>query len=353
MSNKEDPPLRIMAVGDLMMGCAYFHSLVNDSIPDRLETSHASLIDDDVIERLNEADLLFGNLECVISDDFHDEEGEIPPKLMAPVNSLSVLENAGFDVLNLANNHILDHGPTYVEETMEYLDSTGIAYIGNPLEEEKGMHFEKNGQEIWLLGYYLPDLTDDEARKRIISTVEAGDKNDRLTIVSLHWGLGIEHMHYPSPNQVSFARSLVDHGTDIILGHHSHTFQPIEKYGEGLIAYSLGNFIFDMWRKENRASGILEIRVGKDMNIESEVIPTEQIDYKVEFATDDFMREILNNSVGEKSIEEYRETASRVRRKHRIEVIQQYLANCHKFPLKYHLSTWKRWTNKVINERST
>lgn len=350
MNDRKDTSLQIMAVGDIMMGSAYFHSLVNDSIPNRLTVSGEQLIDDDVIDILNEADLLFGNLESVISDNFNENENEIPPKLMAPVESMSVLERAGFDVLNLANNHILDHGPACVEETVTLLNSKGINSIGNPLKEEKGLCLERRGQNICFLGYYLLDLNDEVARKTVTSAVKARNDSNSLTIVSLHWGVGTEHMRHPSPEQVSFARNLIELGADIILGHHSHTFQPIETYDGGLIAYSLGNFIFDMWRKENRASGILKITIDKNRTISSEVIPIEQQDYQVKKATDDFMREVLMGPVAKKSPEEYHMTARKVRRNHRIEVVQQYISNCYKFPMNYHISTWKRWMSKVIDE---
>ena len=345
----ENSQLELLAVGDLMMGCAYFHTLVNDSIPDRFSAGEP-LISNEVVETLRKADLLFGNLECVVSSEFEKRDGDVPPRLMAPIESMDVLERCGFDVLNLANNHILDHGPAYVEETVDLLGSRDIRHIGNPLDENRGLCVEWNGTELWFGGFYLPELGDEWARREVEAFVEKTQGEDRLTVVSLHWGLGMEHMRYPAPEQVEFARSLVDRGADIILGHHSHTFQPVERYGDGVIAYSLGNFIFDMWRKENRASGILKITVDESLHIESTVLPTEQVDYQVGFTDDEFIQETLAMPVETGSAEAYGKKAKKVRRAHRLQVIRKYLVNSHRFPMGFHLETWRRWARKAKKE---
>jgi gamma-polyglutamate biosynthesis protein CapA len=345
-----DPKLDMLAVGDLMMGCAYFHTLVNDSIPDRLDNGEP-LISHEVAETLTDSDLLFGNLECVVSEEFDKRDGVVPPRLMAPVESLEVLEQCEFNILNLANNHILDHGPELVEETKKRLDERGISSIGNPLENQRGLCLEWQGNEIQLAGFYVPSLSDKQKKEEVRSFVNDSQGENQLTIVSLHWGLGMEHMRYPSPKQVTFARELVDQGADVILGHHSHTFQPVEEYEDGIIAYSLGNFIFDMWRKENRSSGILKLTIDTDLNIDSSILPTEQVDYTVRLTDDEFLRETLNMPVKPRSSKSYQKTAKKVRRNHRLQVIQKYLVNSHKFPLEFHISTWRRWVNKAIDEK--
>ena len=86
-------------------------------------------------------------------------------------------------------------------------------------------------------------------------------------IVSLHWGA--EHINKPSPAQKTIARSLISAGADLILGHHSHMVQGIEKYRNGLIVYSLGNFVFDKYNSLFHDSYILEISLG------------EKIEYKI------------------------------------------------------------------------
>lgn len=345
----DDEGLTIVAVGDIMTGCGYFHSLVGDSIPHVVSDSDRSLLDDEVEHALRGADLTFGNLECVVTEEFDIDSDGIPRRLMGPAETIPLLERSGFDVLNIANNHILDHGSEYVVETIDSLEKHGIDHIGNPLQERDAVTYSMRGREVTLDGYYLPDLYDEAKKDRIRSNIPDSEDRNRLNVVSLHWGVSdTEHMTQPCPEQVSFARELIDRGADVILGHHSHTFQPVERYGGGIIAYSLGNFVFDMWRKKNRKSGILKIVVDDD--IEISILPTEQVDYRVQFTDERFIRDVQNTPVECESAEAYRTTSNRVRRLHKFDVIKQFVANFYRFPPKYHVSTYKRWLGKATRE---
>ena len=350
MSSVDDEPLVIRAVGDVMLGSAYFHSLVGPSIPDVLDDPSDQLLDDRVIEMLSEADLLFGNLECVISEDFERDSGDIPPSLMAPIGAASVLETCGFDVLNLANNHILDHGPSYVEETIGYLEELGIEHVGYPFDGLKPLTIQKNDHLIRFTGHYIRDLTDEREKERIISQLRDGEDDKTIDIVSLHWGFGGEHMDRPSPRQIEFGRRLVDSGADVVLGHHSHTLQPVEEYNDGIIAYSLGNFIFDHWRERNRLGGILTLRIDHHGHIEADMTVTEQEDYRVNLTDKKPIDDLTVSRLEAEPIEEYRKESERVRTRHKIEVIWQFLRRGHKFPVSYHLSTYKRWSKRAIRE---
>lgn len=344
-----DNELTMLAVGDVMTGCGYFHSLVGDSIPRALNDPERSVLADEVAAVLREGDLTFGNLECVVTETFDINADGIPQRLMGPEETTSLLEQAGFDLMNIANNHILDHGPAYVDETTTLLETHGIDHIGNPLEEGDPVTYSIQGREMTFRGYYLPDLDDEVATERIRSQITDTDDPDQLTVVSLHWGIkGTEHMSRPSPKQVSFARELIDHGADVILGHHSHSFQPVERYNGGIIAYSLGNFVFDMWREQNRKSGILKIVV--DDGIEASIIPTEQTNYCVQFTDEHFIRDVQDTPVESESVEAYRAVSDRVRRRHQLEVIKQFVTNAHRFPPRYHVSTYKRWMKKARQE---
>ncbi len=340
-----------MAVGDIMTGCGYFHSLVGDSIPHILNDPNQSLIHDEVAGILNGADLLFGNLECVVSDTFDINSSGVPPRLMGPVESIPMLKSAGFDVLNLANNHILDHGPEYVTETTELLDSYGIDYIGNPIKERNRVSYSPMDKKITFEGYFVPDPSDKEDRERVFSRIEELDTQNQLNVVSLHWGqFRTEHMKQPAPEQVAFARDLIDHGVNIILGHHSHTFQSVEVYNGGVIAYSLGNFIFDMWREKNRKSGILKIIVDDNDDMQASIIPIEQIDYKITLGDQEYIERIQNTPVEWDQNREYQSAWKKVRRVHIMDVVTQLIMNFHKFPPRYHVSTFKRWGQKARNE---
>ena len=88
--------------------------------------------------------------------------------------------------------------------------------------------------------------------------VVAAHLDHDLVIVLLHWGQ--ERRETPSGTQVHTAHALVDAGADLVIGHHPHVLQGIEKYGNGLIAYSLGNFLFPAREHEFRDSAVLRVR---------------------------------------------------------------------------------------------
>ena len=350
MNDENANDLVLMAVGDIMLGSAYFHSLVGKSIPDVLADPTQQLVDDEVMRTFSEADILFGNLECVISSDFDRNGDGIPPSLMAPDSALSLLETCGFDVLNLANNHILDHGPEYVEETINHLERSGIEYIGNPLTDQGPITIDQGELRVQLVGHYIPDLTSSDHKNRILSDLRSMDEEEGVNIVSLHWGFGGEHMDRPSIHQVEFGRRLVDEGADVVIGHHSHTLQPVERYEDGIIAYSLGNFIFDQWREQNRTGGILQLRIDSDGDITPEITVTRQDDYVVHTTRESPIGPLIVDDMPTEPFDEYEKESFRIRTKHKLEVISQFIRHGHKFPPSYHLSTYKRWSKRAIRE---
>ncbi|BBL67625.1 CapA family protein [Methanoculleus chikugoensis] len=203
-----------------------------------------------VQHELRQKDLLFGNLETVLS-----ESGTERKKRWVnttPPAAGEYLREAGFDILSVANNHTLDMGREGFEKTLEGLEARGIAYVGGGRGDEKlpGLIVERSGIRFGFLAYTTgrfrspPGVTVAKLkRKSVIEDIRALKERTDHVIVSLHWG--IENTYYPSPDQVRLAHAFIENGATLILGHHSHTIQGLERYKGGLIAYSLGNFQFD------------------------------------------------------------------------------------------------------------
>lgn len=333
-----------------MTGVGYFPSIVNDdTILARIRRSPSAVVDEDVARSLRNADLLFGNLECVISGTGDPTSGGNPKRYIAPPETIDFLNYVGFDVLNVGNNHTLDHGPAYLEETVTRLERNDIRAIGNPLMSETSTTITRGGTDVHFVGYNLYDK-EGESDETIVRTVEQLRQRPGVVVVSLHWGRRCEHMLRPSPKQVEFGRNLIDSGADVVLGHHSHTFQPVERYGGGIIAYSLGNFLFDMWREENRTTGILEVTIGIDESLDVEVLPVEQIDNRVTYRENDRIANAVTSELDDVSPEAYRREAEAVRRDHQRDVISRYVRNVHRFPPEFHVATLRRWSSKAITE---
>lgn len=149
-----------------------------------------------------------------------------------------ILVEGSIEAVNLANNHIYDYLKQGYEDTMKYLDEVQVAYFGN----EKYCIKDIKGIKIGLLGYEgfnYSTKVKDRIKKQITHLKNEGCK---LIIVSFHWGQ--EYNFYPNNIQKKLGHYVIDEGADLVLGHHPHVMQGIEKYNDKYIVYSLGNFCF-------------------------------------------------------------------------------------------------------------
>lgn len=188
-------------------------------------------------------DFIFGNLEVVLSNKGVRIQKRVV--LKTDPNRVNYLINAGFNIVNIANNHILDYGVEGYKDTLEILDKKEIFYIGTPNQTKYPYKVvEKNGVKIGFLGYsdgddrYISNIDE----KEIINDIDNLKGHADIIIISLHWG--VEYIFYPMPDQQKLARDIIGAGADVILGHHPHVVQGVEKYQKGIIIYSLGNFQF-------------------------------------------------------------------------------------------------------------
>jgi hypothetical protein len=218
---------------------------------------------------LKEADLVIGNLESPLIN----EGTPILNKctLRGNVEWGKVLKKMNVQLVSLANNHIMDYGPEGLFSTMNTLKAEGIDFVGagyNQIEACAPRFITVKGIRIALIGrssvivsspcYAQLDsvgaafLDTDETIRTIIKSKENCD----LVVVLIHWGL--EEYSYPTPNQVELARNFIDAGADIILGHHPHVIQGVQKIGTGAVAYSLGNFLFNdfLWVRQGNGNPI-------------------------------------------------------------------------------------------------
>ena len=156
----------------------------------------------------------------------------------------------------LANNHIVDYGDEGVADTISVLKKEGILFFGAGTKAENynnPLVMEQYG--VALLGYCgtrdVQKLAEFGLDNRpapmelalIRKDIEAALANNHRPIVQLHWG--VEESAWPSPENVDFARKVVDCGAEMVIFHHAHTVQPVEYYKGKLIAYCLGNYLFD------------------------------------------------------------------------------------------------------------
>jgi poly-gamma-glutamate synthesis protein (capsule biosynthesis protein) len=225
---------------------------------------------------LNEADILFGNLEGPISDKGR-KVGTIY-SFRADPKVVEGLKYAGFDILSVANNHIFDYAESAMADTFSLLKEAGIDYVGGGFNESEAYSpkiREINGTKIAFLAFTnlcapfweatkenpgiacltANPIDNQPEKEKIEKSIAKGREMADLVIVSMHFGE--EYQASPTPEKKALAQLFIDAGADLVVGHHPHVAQPVEKYKSGYIAYSLGNFVFDQDFSEETMEGLL------------------------------------------------------------------------------------------------
>ncbi len=239
------------------MGALFRLGAVGDISFEGSQADHSSLdLFKDVIEIFQQSDLVVGNLECVLTHTGFPFPGKCT--LRGSPEWASIMKDAGIGLVSLANNHAMDYGKQGLLNTIEALRRAGIPHVGagtNRREACSPLFLDVVGRRIAFLARSSvivsapTDAGKDNAGvafldvEETIATVRSCLPRADLVILLLHWGL--EEYSYPSPAQRKLARRFVDAGVSIILGHHPHVIQGFEYYRSAVIAYSLGNFVFD------------------------------------------------------------------------------------------------------------
>ncbi len=271
-----DEPLTIAAVGDIMLGS----TSINDTF---LPPNDGADILKEVTPILAKADIAFGNLEGPMLEGGKTEK--CPPgstrcfAFRVPTRYGKLLKDAGFDVLSLANNHAGDFGDDGRESTRKVLDALGIKYAGSDKARFAMTVVESKGKKIAFIGFahnnLVPNVNDLMFAKQL---VEQANKKADLVVVSFHGGAeGADAQHVPQATEMFgsekrgnlplFARTVIDAGADLVLGHGPHVLRGMEIYKDRLIAYSMGNFAtYGMFilKAETSLTAIFEIKMAAD-----------------------------------------------------------------------------------------
>ena len=299
-------PTTILAlVGDVMLGRGVAQALDGD-----WEAAFAG-----VQPWLSDADLAFANLESPLTT-----SPPLPPfppslpsspslpsppsppslpappspssyDLRAPLEAVASLHAAGFDVVSLVNNHALDAGQAGLRETVDTLHAAGIATLanwetgtlvdGSPIYQSTSLPtyhstnlptYQPTNLPIYRLLAFDDSLTPLDVEATASTVANAAAQAD-LVIVSIHWGG--EYQAAPSSRQRTIASQLARAGAGLIVGHGPHVLQRIEWVGETLVAYSLGNFLFDQpYPADCRWGAILRVTLRDDRIVAVEALPT-------------------------------------------------------------------------------
>lgn len=251
--------VRVAAVGDIMLGGTAAPELA-------LYGYDYPFVQ--VKDLLKQASVVFGNLEGPLTDGGQPFEGKqyvfrSPPDHVAPA-----LARAGISLVSLANNHLMDYGLEGLRDTQAALDAAGIRYAGageNLAAARRPSFVEVGGVRLALLAYSLtfpPEFWAAEGRPgtafghehEVRADIAAARRRADVVLVSFHWGR--EGTTELRDYQQTLGHAAIDAGAAAVIGHHPHVLQAVEHYRDGVILYSLGNFVFGSYSPNATRSAI-------------------------------------------------------------------------------------------------
>lgn len=253
-----DEPILISAGGDIMLGSPYPNA-------SRMPPNDGKDLLKPVKPIFEAADIAFANLEGPIVDGGNSVKcseataGRTCFAFRMPSHYAPYLKDAGLDVMSLANNHANDFGDRGRESTRKFLEQQGIKHAGSDKTEYAMTFLEVKGKTVAVVAFahnaLVPNVNELDFAKQLI---EKADKEADIVMVSFHGGAeGAVNARVPQKTEVflgeqrgnlpAFARTVIDAGADVVIGHGPHVLRGMEIYKDRLIAYSLGNFVAYGW----------------------------------------------------------------------------------------------------------
>ncbi len=234
---------------------------------------------------LEAAEVAFVNLESPISD----KGSPVPGKEFTFRSRTALaagLAYAGIDVVSLANNHARDYGAAALLDTFVRLEAAGIKWAGagaDASEARSPALLETPAGTVAVLaltgiipsgfpaGADRPGVATTSDQSRLLAAVQSAAERADYVIVSFHWG--VEYEGVANAGQKALARKVIDAGADLVLGHHPHVIQGLEVYKNKLIAYSLGDFVFDHYKRVTGEAFVLQVTLQPDGPPSGKIIP--------------------------------------------------------------------------------
>lgn len=309
--------------------------------------NYKNLISQKIRNILKNGDLTIGNLES--SYDFSEKMQFGVSEMCAHKNGLDFLKKCNFSLLNIANNHTLDKGEDKLHAMLDYLNRKDVQTIG--LKNSVFIHTFNHKRIAYIAYDCIPNNYDNSLlnnwTKNSLKDIKELSLKYEFVVVIMHWGY--EFIDQPSAEQVKTAHQMIDNGASLIIGHHPHVIQPIEKYNGGLIAYSLGNFIFDYsFFPPTTRSYILKAKINlNNKKISYSTYPTQ--------ITDNYRVILKDNPFDLKKIIplDSREKILKTRNLYRKYALAHIIKNFYRYKDKKQILRWimKRMTSYIKNFR--
>ncbi len=306
VARRENRKLFVLA-GDAMAGRRYLSPLPGDTplIEEGQEYGDMSHLLTLMAPYFAPADVASVNLETQLL------RGQLPPALEKSVvfhtdpAIVDVLYDAGVDYVALGNNHVFDYGQIGLQQTLSVLSRSGIAYSGAGEDEQEARRpaLRSGWALLSYVGWPGSPAADQVARPGKggaawgrTSVLQADiSAQERPTLVQYHGGL--EYSETPTMIEQTRLRAAVDAGADLVVAHHPHVIQGLEWYNDRLIAYSLGNFLFDQYIYSTQLTKLLYVWLDGETLHRAEVVPIYINGYQPTPATGSIRFDILQRMV--------------------------------------------------------
>jgi poly-gamma-glutamate synthesis protein (capsule biosynthesis protein) len=298
----EDTTFTVFAAGDVYLG-SFIRSRVEEHGPEHPFARLKGTIE--------EHDVAFANLEAPISSRGSPFNDTKKPLFRISAEQARPLAHSGLDVMSVANNHMMDYRADALVDTLDALDSLGIARTGagrTPQEADAPAVLEVRGTRVVILSYnrivkpgmavtsYGPGMSVYDLED-IVSDIEEHKKDGAVVLVSVHWGE--QYVETLQKKQVVGAHAMIDAGADAVLGHHPHCPQPVEVYRGKPIYYSFGNFVFGLNPPKGRHNIAAVLRFDGDTLTGAEILPVHgmyfKTDYQPHFLEGDEARQVVEH----------------------------------------------------------
>jgi len=276
--------------GDVMMGRRYSKPYFDNPtlIKDSTVEEDTKAIVQYMAPYLKKADFAAVNLETQIADEKPNQRAPKSVTFFSPPETVSALKYAGVDYVTLGNNHTYDYLDSGLKSTIEALNKYNMPYSGageNEQEALKAYRTSINGIKFGMLGFVgwegsaTPSQTADSNKggaaygslENIVATVKREIADSRVTIAQYHGSL--EYKDEPTMVTETRLKAAIDAGADLAIAHHPHVAQGFEVYKGKLIAYSMGNFIFDQFFYATNHSFMLYVWMDGETFYRAEVVP--------------------------------------------------------------------------------
>lgn len=262
-----------------------------------------NLVGKDIYEKLHFADIVIANLEAPLYDSNNAME-KFGPNLATPSKCVDGLTGLNINVVNMANNHIMDHGIAGLENTCKVLASEKINYVGvgrNTNEMTDAFYFEMDGCKLGIYSCAEHEFSCASRKSAganpfdpLVSFDRVADISSKCDYVIVLYHGGHEFYRLPSPELQRRCRKFIDKGANFVVTQHSHCIGAREAYENGEILYGQGNFIFDMSDNEYTQSGfMISIDIQERKKSQIEYIPIIKKKEKIRIAEKDEKEEIM------------------------------------------------------------